>query len=221
MKKAITFYFGNADWELQNSDRYSTEWNKIKKELDEIKTIWKKNTTKDFPNLTFIIGNSFKEHKSRFKYFNEPKGKYPAKDRWVQNYMGNGLKYVQRPIMIGSDGLGKLHEWDIVCQDKYKDNTVLLTGSFVKQKFKTYNFIKEQAKINSWKAYTEFIYTKQFVYHIFGHMIKLREMKSCPIMNRHKNNWQLGANSTQYMLGLDTNNTLDKRLAYYIKRKFK
>ena len=50
MKRPIEFYFGDTEWESQNSDKYSSEWNKVKKELDSIKSIWQNNTTKDFPN---------------------------------------------------------------------------------------------------------------------------------------------------------------------------
>lgn len=221
MKTPVEFYFGNTDWEIQNSDKYSSEWNRLKKELDQIKSIWENNTTKEFPNLRFIIGDNFKNYRSRLKTYIQTKGKYPFRDNWQQRNLPNGLKKVERPIMIGNDGLGKLHEWHDVCQDKYPDNTILISSSWIKQYFKSYGFIRDRAKENTWDAYKDYIYTKQYVYHIFGHMIKLREMKSCPIMNRYKYRWQLGASRTQHIMGLDTETTLNKRLAFYIKRKYK
>lgn len=230
MKRPIEFYFGDTEWESQNSDKYSSEWNKVKKELDSIKSIWQNNTTKDFPNLRFIIGDNFKNYQSRFKSYTEPKGKYPIQNNWIHKNLGNGNKKIFRPILIGNRGLfvneftgvrGKLCEWDIICQDKYSDNTIFMTSSWIRKRFKSYGYIRDQAKINSWKAYQDNVYSKQFIYHIFGHIIKLRDMKSCSIMNKHKCNWQLGSSKTQYMEGLDTETTLDKRLSFYIKRKFK
>lgn len=220
MKKAITFYFGNAEWESQNPDRHSSEWNKVKIELNEIKKIWDRNTKKEFPNLSFIIGEDFREHRKQFKNYYEPKGKYPIKDDWLHRNLGNGLKTVERPYMIGSDGLGKLHQWATVCQTKYLNNEIIIDNSYIR-KLKSYEFIKNKAKENSWDAYSNWYYRKHFIYHIFGHVIKLKEMKSCPIMNTHKKSWQLGSKRTQYMMGLDTDNTLNKRLEFYIKRKFK
>ena len=221
MKTPKEFYFGNSEWEKQNPSNYNAEWNKLKKELTQIKSIWENNTTKEFPNLRFIIGDNFKNYKSRFKTYTEKKGKYKFSDHWIHRNLPNGYKKVERPLMIGNDGLGKLHDWKVICQEKYPDNTVLISSSWIRKAFKSYGFIRQKAKTNSWSAYNDYIYIKQYVYHIFGHIIKLREMKSCPIMNRYKNSWQLGSVRTQHMTGLDTETTLNKRLAFYIKRKYK
>jgi hypothetical protein len=214
------FYFGSKEFESNNieNSRFQNSWIKIYEELNSVRSIWNNYTKDNFPNIKIVIGKkNFKGYEKYFKSYSEPKGKYPISKNWIHRNSSAGYKRIERPIIIGSDGLGKLHEWKTVCQTKYPDNIIFISEEYIKT-FKNYKTIFKKAKTNPYTTSGSYNYKTQFVYHLIGHILKLKDMKSCPIMNKEKSKWGIGGSRHE---GLPTKKELNNRMNYYLKRKFK